>query len=82
MGQRVDTELVEGVLQLGKLDVSEEEVAGAGVADVEGGSEQPELAAELGQVEPGHGSLGLGSVGLVELWNWGSGKEDKNRAEY
>lgn len=51
MGQRVDTKLVKGVLRLGELDVGEEEVAGIGVVSEEGGGEERELGAELGQVE-------------------------------
>ena len=63
VGQRVDAELVEGVLRLGELDVGEEEVAGGGVAGEEGGGEERELGAELGQVEVG---LGVERGGVEE----------------
>lgn len=63
VGQRVDAELVEGVLRLGELDVGEEEVAGAGVVGEEGGGEERELGAELGQVEVG---LGVERGGVEE----------------
>uniref|UniRef100_A0A0A9FG09 Uncharacterized protein n=1 Tax=Arundo donax TaxID=35708 RepID=A0A0A9FG09_ARUDO len=63
MGEGVDTELVEGVLRLGELDVGKEEVAGAGVVGEEGGGEERELVAELGKVEVG---LGVERGGVEE----------------
>lgn len=66
VGQRVDPELREGVLRLGELDVGEEEGGGGvgvGVVGEEGGGEQRELAAELGEVEVG---LGVERGGVEE----------------
>jgi hypothetical protein len=63
MGQRIDTELVEGVLRFGKFDVREKEAAGAGVVGVEGGREQRELTAELRQMKVG---LGVERRGVEE----------------
>jgi hypothetical protein len=81
MGQRVDTELVEGVLRLGKLDVGEEEVAGAGVAALNEAASSPNSLRSWGRWRPGLEWCAEASKKTSTEYGRGAGAERKRVTE-